>query len=69
MQVATGVETSASASTGQQQLYELAEYAEGELDHPRWAGNDPLAKFVSALISFKPLFDLMKPMARNVLIK
>lgn len=40
-------------------------------DKPRWAGNgndDILSSFVNALISFKPLFSVMKVMARRTLI-
>ena len=37
---------------------------------PRWAGNDDvLSLFVNMLINFKPLFSLMKPLARSTLIK
>ncbi len=37
---------------------------------PRWAGNDDvLSLFVNMLINFKPLFGLMKPLARSTLIK
>ena len=37
---------------------------------PRWAGNDDLLSlFVNMLINFKPLFGLMKPLARSTLIK
>ena len=37
---------------------------------PRWAGNDDvLSRFVNMLINFRPLFNMMKPMARSTLIK
>jgi len=39
------------------------------IDKPAWAGNDDLlSKFVNSLIGFKPLFSVMKVMARNTLI-
>ncbi|XP_078446295.1 uncharacterized protein LOC144715238 [Wolffia australiana] len=41
---------------------------EGELNRPRWTGETPLSRFVSALISFKPLYSLMKMGARRVVI-
>lgn len=37
-------------------------------DIPKWAGGGPVSQAVNALISFKPLFNLMKQGARNVLI-
>ncbi len=36
---------------------------------PDWAGNDLLSKFVNVLINTKPIYELMKIQARNVLIK
>lgn len=44
-------------------------YEEGELDCPRWAGDDPVSRFVSSLIAIKPVFNLMKVGARQVLIR
>ncbi|KAM7492183.1 hypothetical protein LguiA_035104 [Lonicera macranthoides] len=46
---------------------ELA-YEEGQLERPRWTGETPLSRLVGALISFKPLFSVLKLGARQVLI-
>ncbi|KAF5449919.1 hypothetical protein F2P56_030318 [Juglans regia] len=43
-------------------------YEEGQLDRPRWVGATPLSRLVGALISFKPLYSLLKLGARRVLI-
>ncbi|KAL7219379.1 hypothetical protein ACSBR2_012444 [Camellia fascicularis] len=43
-------------------------YQEGELERPRWTGETPLSRLVGALISFKPLYSLLKFGARQVLI-
>ncbi|GMP54776.1 hypothetical protein CsSME_00019831 [Camellia sinensis var. sinensis] len=43
-------------------------YQEGELERPRWTGETPLSRLVGALISFKPLYSLLKLGARQVLI-
>lgn len=44
-------------------------FLEGELDRPLWTGNEPLSRFVDALISIKPLFDLMRAGARQLFIR
>ncbi|KAJ8499813.1 hypothetical protein OPV22_010365 [Ensete ventricosum] len=41
---------------------------EGELELPRWAGETSLSRFIGALISFKPLFSVMKLGARQLVI-
>ncbi|WOL04297.1 hypothetical protein Cni_G13018 [Canna indica] len=41
---------------------------EGDLDLPRWAGETPLSRLIGALISFKPLFSIMKLGARQLVI-
>ncbi|KAF3327101.1 Erythromycin 3''-O-methyltransferase [Carex littledalei] len=41
---------------------------EGRLQRPRWSGETPLSKMVGALISFKPLYNLMKIASRQVII-
>ena len=46
----------------------VSRHEEGDLDCPRWAGDDPLSRFVSSLIAIKPLFNIMKAGARQVLI-
>lgn len=42
---------------------------EGRLQRPRWSGETPLSKMVGALISFKPLYNLMKIASRQVIIR
>jgi hypothetical protein len=42
---------------------------EGRLERPRWSGETPLSKMVGALISFKPLYNLMKVASRQVIIR
>lgn len=41
----------------------------GILEKPRWIGETPLSRLVGALIGFKPLFNIMKYFARQVLIR
>jgi hypothetical protein len=48
---------------------EAAPYEEGQLDRPKWVGATPLSRLVGALISFKPLYSLLKLGARQVLIR
>ncbi|CAI5463792.1 unnamed protein product [Closterium sp. Yama58-4] len=44
------------------------EYAEGERDTPEWTGETTFSRMVNAVIGIKPLYDLMKIGARQVLI-
>lgn len=44
-------------------------YEEGNLVRPRWTGETPLSRLVRALISFKPLYSVLKLGARQVLIR
>lgn len=46
----------------------LSVYEEGNLERPNWAGETPLSRLVGALISFKPLYSVLKLGARQVLI-
>ncbi|XP_010279097.1 PREDICTED: uncharacterized protein LOC104613100 isoform X1 [Nelumbo nucifera] len=46
----------------------MAAFEEGKLERPRWVGETPLSRLVGALISFRPLFSIMKLGARQVLI-
>lgn len=48
---------------------DMAAYEEGQLERPKWAGETPLSRLVGALISFKPLYSLLKLGARQVLIR
>ena len=44
---------------------------EKDVNKPKWAGSgdkDILSKIVNMLINFKPLYNLMKPLARQTLI-
>ncbi|KAL6329904.1 hypothetical protein AAG906_039819 [Vitis piasezkii] len=47
---------------------EMAAYEEGQLERPNWAGETPLSRLVGAIISFKPLYSVLKLGARQVLI-
>ena len=44
-------------------------YAEGVHDFPPWTGGGPLSSVLNALISFSPLYSLMKVGARQMLIR
>lgn len=43
-------------------------FEEGQLERPRWTGETPLSRLVGAVISFKPLYSILKFGARQVLI-
>ncbi|XVF58604.1 hypothetical protein PTKIN_Ptkin07bG0079700 [Pterospermum kingtungense] len=43
-------------------------YEEGERERPKWAEETPLSRLVSSLLSFKPLYSVLKLGARQVLI-
>lgn len=43
-------------------------FEEGQLERPRWTGETRLSRFVGTVISFKPLYSLLKLGARQVLI-
>ncbi|KAG8369522.1 hypothetical protein BUALT_Bualt14G0022300 [Buddleja alternifolia] len=45
-----------------------AEFEEGQLERPKWSGETPISRLVGALISFKPLFSVLKLGARQVFI-
>lgn len=47
----------------------MAVFEEGKLERPNWSGETSLSRLVGALISFKPLFSLLKLGARRVLIR
>ncbi|KAH9622468.1 hypothetical protein KSS87_007972 [Heliosperma pusillum] len=47
----------------------MESYEEGKLDRPKWSGETPLSRLVGALISFKPLYSIMKFGARQALIR
>ncbi|KAL2328115.1 hypothetical protein Fmac_021542 [Flemingia macrophylla] len=44
------------------------QYKEGKLERPKWAGETPLSRVVQALVSFKPLYSILKLGARRALI-
>ncbi|KAA8526305.1 hypothetical protein F0562_008492 [Nyssa sinensis] len=46
----------------------MATYEEGKLERPKWIGETPVSRLVRALISFKPLYSVLKLGARQVLI-
>lgn len=60
-QLANGSVTTSKATNGG--------FEEGELERPAWTGDEPLSRFVSSLIAIKPLFNVMKIGARQVLIR
>uniref|UniRef100_A0A7N0VEH8 Methyltransferase domain-containing protein n=1 Tax=Kalanchoe fedtschenkoi TaxID=63787 RepID=A0A7N0VEH8_KALFE len=44
-------------------------YEVGKLERPKWTGETPLSRLVGALISFKPLFSVLKLGSRQVMIR
>ena len=44
-------------------------YEEGERERPKWAEQTPFSLLVQALVSFKPLYSVLKLGARQVLIR
>ncbi|XP_011098030.1 uncharacterized protein LOC105176814 [Sesamum indicum] len=46
----------------------VADFEEGEPERPRWTGETALSRLVGSLISFKPLYSVLKLGARQVLI-
>ncbi|KNA24246.1 hypothetical protein SOVF_017330 [Spinacia oleracea] len=46
----------------------MESYEEGNLERPKWSGETPLSRLVGTLISFKPLYAVMKFGARQALI-
>lgn len=48
---------------------EMIGYEEGALERPKWSGETPLSRLVRVLISFKPLYSVLKLGARQVLIR
>ncbi|GLT50247.1 hypothetical protein SLA2020_237450 [Shorea laevis] len=47
---------------------DLAAYEEGQLERPKWAGDTIVSRVVKSLISFKPLYSVLKLGARQVFI-
>lgn len=60
---------STSANSSAREGARVQVFEEGALERPRWTGDDPLSRFVSSLIAIKPLFNVMKIGARQVLIR
>ncbi|KAG4967855.1 hypothetical protein AAZX31_12G116000 [Glycine max] len=58
----------ASSDTTTAAQAQLGRYEEGKLERPKWVGETPLSRLVQALISFKPLFSVLKLGARRALI-
>ncbi|XP_028778212.1 uncharacterized protein LOC114734738 isoform X1 [Neltuma alba] len=46
----------------------IGTFEEGRLVRPKWTGHTPISRLVVALISFKPLYSILKLGARQVLI-
>lgn len=59
----------ASSDTTTAAQAQLGRYEEGKLERPKWVGETPLSRLVQALISFKPLFSVLKLGARRALIR
>ncbi|KAL2984888.1 hypothetical protein AAZX31_12G115900 [Glycine max] len=49
-------------------LVQMGGYEEGKLERPKWVGETPLSRIVQALISFKPVFSVLKHGSRRALI-
>ncbi|XP_073146238.1 uncharacterized protein [Henckelia pumila] len=59
------IRTAAVSSSGS----EVAEgFEEGQLERPKWTGETPISRLVAAIISFKPLYSVLKYGARQVII-
>jgi len=50
-------------------LVQMGGYEEGKLERPKWVGETPLSRIVQALISFKPVFSVLKHGSRRALIR
>ncbi|XP_074290060.1 uncharacterized protein LOC141616811 [Silene latifolia] len=57
-----------SSSSSSSNVSIMEAYEEGKLERPKWSGETPLSRLVGALISFKPLYSIMKFGARQALI-
>ncbi|KAJ4849269.1 hypothetical protein Tsubulata_018526 [Turnera subulata] len=64
----TVVKMASSSPPSSSNLSSSNVYEEGQLERPKWSGETPLSRLVGALISFKPLYSLLKLGARQVLI-
>ncbi|CAI9754914.1 unnamed protein product [Fraxinus pennsylvanica] len=60
------IRMAASSNSGSGEV--AVAFEEGQLERPKWTGETPLSRFVGALISFKPLYSVLKLGARQVLI-
>ena len=60
---------SAASNTSAAAPVQFGGYEEGKLERPKWAGETPLSRLVQALISFKPLYSVLKLGARRVFIR
>ncbi|KAK2380846.1 S-adenosyl-L-methionine-dependent methyltransferase superfamily protein [Trifolium repens] len=58
----------AAASDTTTTSLQVGSYEQGNLVRPKWTGETPLSRMVRALISFKPLYSILKLGARQVLI-
>ncbi|KAK7342478.1 hypothetical protein VNO80_25432 [Phaseolus coccineus] len=59
---------SAASNTSAAAPVQFGGYEEGKLERPKWAGETPLSRLVQVLISFKPLYSVLKLGARRVFI-
>lgn len=61
--------SSSSSQVSDNKGVSVTAFEEGQLERPRWTGETPLSRFVGTLISFKPLYSVLKLGARQVLIR
>ncbi|XAR49554.1 Erythromycin 3''-O-methyltransferase [Bertholletia excelsa] len=66
--VRTSLSSTEVSTAGVENVPTAVPYEEGQLERPRWTGETPLSRLVCALISFKPLYSILKLGARQVLI-
>ncbi|KAL2497442.1 methyltransferase 25 domain-containing protein [Abeliophyllum distichum] len=60
------IRMAASSNSGSGEV--AVAFEEGQLERPKWTGETPLSRLVGAIISFKPLYSVLKLGARQVLI-
>ncbi|KAG6547025.1 hypothetical protein Mapa_011642 [Marchantia paleacea] len=63
VRVRVGVRPAVSRGSG------VAEFEDGQEEKARWAGDDPLAKFVTGLIAIKPVYSMILTGAKNVMVR
>lgn len=64
-----GLDTVVHVGTADTEAVTTIAYEEGERERPKWAEETPLSRLVNALVSFKPLYSVLKLGARQVFIR